>query len=614
MLVALCAVLISIGKENVQYPEALRADSTHSYDVLHYLIDLDLPMTSRYLSGCVTMAARSTENSLDRVDLYLLGLSVDSVKVNGLTATYTHAGETLWIDLPQPLNQGDSFAVMVGYGGTASGSMGYLWYASYRTISYTLGCPFAEKRWFPCYDKLWDKADYGVEYYITVPDSFTVCATGEYLGRTVNAGYATYHWRHEYPISAYLIHFASSIYQHYSEWFHPATGDSIEIMYYYWPQDSTHAVNAFSLTTDMMAFFDSLFGPYPFERYGMDIVYPFYYGGMEHQTMATILRSWITSNPPEYYGLAHEMSHMWWGDMVTCFGWQNVWLNEGFAMYADVLYQEHREGHASFLGEMTARKNQYFAAENSYPHSIYDPPPDLIFAYGHTYCKGCWLLHMIRYLCNTDSAWLNVLSHYRSLFAYGNASTDDLCNVMNSELGGDYTWFFDEYVYAMGYPCYGVTWGKVYEAPNWRLILDVDQTQTLGPEVFHIPLPVGVDFPTGDTVVVLAINDAPQHFEFVFENEPMDVVVDPDMWILQKNTVTGVQECAPGATGVLCLPTVCRRAYDVKFDARKAVRIYDICGRHVFSEDTDHLHFQPGASGIYWFVIDGARTKVVFVR
>jgi len=181
----LVSQFFSFENKQVFYPEPIRAESTHSYNVLHYLIDLDLPMDSRYLEGAVTVSARSNEDNLTVIDLHLLDLDVDSIKVDGVTATHNHNGETLYVNLPQPYNQGDSFDIMVGYSGTASGQIGYLWYASYRTISYTLGCSFCTRRWMPCYDRLWDKADNGVEFYITVPDSFTVCATGEYLGKAV---------------------------------------------------------------------------------------------------------------------------------------------------------------------------------------------------------------------------------------------------------------------------------------------------------------------------------------------------------------------------------------------------------------------------------------------
>ncbi len=604
---------IPSGFENKQvlYPASARAESTHTYDVLHYLIDLDLPMNSRYLSGVVTIAMRSNVDNLNQIDLYLLDLGVDSVRVDGISATFNHIGETLWVNLPQVYNQGDSFSVTVGYSGTATGSLGYLWYQNLHPISYTLGCPFAAKKWLPCYDALWDKADYGVEFYITVPDSFTVCATGEFLGRDTSGGFATYHWKHTKPIAPYLIHFASSIFTTYSDWYYPASGESLEIKYFFWPEDTIYAPTAFSLTTDMLSFYDSLFGDYPFERYGMDVVYPFYYGGMEHQTMSTIHRQWIIQN--DYYGMAHEMSHQWWGDMITCFGWANVWLNEGFATYCDALYLEKREGHQAFINTMLTRRNAYFSAEASNPHPIYNPPQNQIFAWGHSYCKGSWVLHMIRYLCGDDGVWLNLLSTYRDSFAYKNASTDDLKRITNQVLGGDYNWFFDEWVYQMGYPYYSIQWNKIYEPPNWRLTLDITQIQTIGPAVFHMPLPLGVNFPGSDTILTITMDSSSQHFEFLLTQEPMQIIVDPQNWIIQKNIVTPIYELSNENVETDMMPTIARRI-TLRLKDKEDLKVFDAAGRLLGRWKTDYLNYKPPGSGVYFLRYSDKTKKIVVIE
>ncbi|NOR16417.1 hypothetical protein GQ543_01735, partial [candidate division WOR-3 bacterium] len=121
MLFLVTQSFLNIDNKQVFYPEPIRAESTHSYDVLHYLIEIELPMDSRYLEGAVTISARSNEDNLTVADLHLLGLDVDSLKVDGITASYNHNYETLYVNLPQPYNQGDSFDIMVGYSGTVSG-------------------------------------------------------------------------------------------------------------------------------------------------------------------------------------------------------------------------------------------------------------------------------------------------------------------------------------------------------------------------------------------------------------------------------------------------------------------------------------------------------------
>ena len=600
--------------KQVCYPEEVRAESTHSYDVLHYLIDLDLPMTSRYLEGAVTISARSNENNLTMVDLHLLGLNVDSIKVDGVTATYNHISETLYVNLPQPFNINDSFDIMVGYSGTTSGAMGFLYSPAYYPTAYTLGCPYSTRRWMPCYDRLWDKADYGVEFIITVPEAYTVCANGELIATQVSGGYATYNWKHSYPISPYLMHFASSVYEVLSEWYYASPTDSIELVYHVWPADTSYVPIALGAMTDMMYFYDSLYGDYPFERYGMNFIHGFYYGGMEHQSMATIHRDWLIGWDPDTFGFAHELAHMWWGDMVTCFGWENVWLNEGFATYNDAMYIGRMQGHQAFIDTIIFRRNVYIASELSNPHSMYDPPPNLLWSLSHTYFKASLVLHMIRYICGDDATWLNFMSTYRDSFEYGNASTDDVRNLLNQLLGGNYDWFVNEWVYGMGFPRYDVQWSKVYEAPNWRLILDITQIQTIGPTVFHTPLPVGVDHAGGDTIITIPIQDSPWHHECVFPFEPTGVTVDPEAWIIQQNTVTGVDEfVTKGDLYVRKIQTI-GHAIDLEFSIPALIRVYDITGRQVYEEHAAELRYQPASAGIYHIMVGDEKYRVVVVK
>jgi len=603
---------------NFEYREApelnsVFEDSLHSFDVRHYLISVESPMTSRYISGCVTTTCRSNQNNLLQIDLQLGGLTVDSIRVDGVTSAYTHTGDTIRINLPSAYNLNDSFTVMVGYSGTPSGSLGYIYSTSYRTTAYTLGCPFATKRWMPCYDNLIDKADRGCEMYITVPDTYTVCATGKFISKTVDQGKATFHWKHDYPISPYLIHFSASSFRIITHWYRPAPAESIEVRYYMWPADTVYAPVSLSLITDMMGYYDSLFGAYPFERYGMDFIYPFYYGGMEHQTNSTIIRSWLVQH--NHYGMAHELSHMWWGDMATCFSWRNVWINEGFATYCDALYQGHIEGHGPFMTTMLSRRNDYFTAEGGNPHSVYDPPSNLLYEWGHSYCKGSWILHMMRYLCGSDSVWLSLMDVVRDSFEYKTVSTDDLNRIMSRELAADYTWFFSEWVYQMGYPWYQITWNKIYEAPNWRLVLDVSQVQTIGPSVFHIPLPLGVNYASGDTLLILTVNQSPQHYEYILPQEPTGIIVDPDNWVIQINTVTGVGESGP-AEPVIQTDQISSvgRAIRILLRAEQPIRVYDAAGREVYRTVGKKVDFKPACCGVYYVRIADDVRKYVIIR
>lgn len=300
--------------------------------------------------------------------------------------------------------------------------------------------------------------------------------------------------------------------------------------------------------------------------------------------------------------------------MVTCFGWVNVWLNEGFATYSDARYWERQHGHQSFINLMISRRNDYFAAEASHPRPLYDPTLEDLFGWGHDYCKASWVLHMIRYLCTDDSTWLALMATYRDSFEYGMASTDDLNNIMNQVLADNYDWFFDEWVYDMGYPFYDIVWTTAYEAPHWRLVLDITQTQAIGPSVFHMPLPLGVDFASGDTILTLPITESPQHFEFVLAQEPTDLTVDPETWIIQKNNVTAsTQEYGAHDVTVDHISTV-DRVITVRLSAPAKIRVYDITGRKVHEANTAQLHYTPSTAGIYHVLIGDESRRVVVIR
>ena len=173
----------------------------------------------------------------------------------------------------------------------------------------------------------------------------------------------------------------------------------MEVKYFIWPEDSIEAVSSFANVIDMIEFFSQAnrYGQYPFinDKYGMVAVYPFQWGGMEHETMTTIHRSWVLYGDDS--GISHELSHMWWGDMVTCQDWRNIWLNEGFATYSDALYDEHRHGHSSFINTMNDQKPRAILLKtnpNAFP-SITLPSqtslpgePSIAKALGFSICSG----------------------------------------------------------------------------------------------------------------------------------------------------------------------------------------------------------------------------------
>jgi len=543
------------GRPGIQY---WMADSVHSFDVLKYELRVRLPMTGRSMEGVNRIKCRSRQNGLSFATLHSRTLTIDSVRVNGVSATYSAADETLHINLPQVYNQGDTFFLDVGYHGswTVTGNQTGLCYWPrnpganvYHVIAYSLGEPWDARQWMPCYDEPYDKADQGTVISVTVPavvagDTLVTCANGQLTGVVLNPDSTkTFTWQENSPIPTYLMHFGVSRFAKWSQWYHPATGDSVEIREFMWPEDSVQSLTAFQYMPNAMALFDSMYGAYPFQRYGQDAVYPYAWGGMEHIEQTTIHRYWILWGDDN--GMAHEMSHQWWGDMVTCVDFRNIWLNEGFATYSAANYEWYMRGHDQFISYMLGLANDYFSADASSRRPLYDPPINDIFNWGYSYCKGAWVVHMLRYL--DQSQFFNGLQVYRDSFAYGCASTEDLKRFFNRAYGADLNWFFDEWVYGQGYPEYNVYWYCVPSGGNYQIQLSIHQDQVNAPPVFHMPVQVLLNTMGGDTLLNIPITSSSQSVQYLVGDSVIGISFDPDYWILKAiNIFYGVQEPVAG--------------------------------------------------------------------
>lgn len=529
-----------------QYP---RAESTHAFNVLKYELDVNVPMTERSIQGTNKIACRSRIDGLNTATLHSYTLTIDSVLVDGTNVTYSVGGESLLIDLLQTYNTGDSFNIEIGYHGSWNVSYyqtGFVYYPknynsnTLHSLAYTLGEPWDARRWMPCYDEPYDKADYGCVISVTVPDTFTVCANGELIGATNNSdATTTYTWEEHYPITTYLMHFGVSRYAVWSQWYYSLSGDSIETRHFVWPEDSAQSVTSFQYLPMAMELFDSLYGSYPFDRYGQDVVYPYSWGGMEHQEISTINRSWVLNQSDR--GMAHELAHMWWGDMVTCVDFRNIWLNEGCATYSDANYIWYRLGHSDFISLMQNRTTSYFQSDQAWRHPLYDPPPSELFDYGHTYCKASWVMHMLRYLDQNN--FFPAMQVYRDSFEYSTVNTEDLKSIFSQVYGIDLTWFFDEWVYDQGYPEYDIFWHCAPSGSDYLAVINIYQTQTNAPSVFHMPVQIMLHMTGGDTLVDIPVTSSPEYAEFTVSDSVTSIDFDPDYWLLKKYYIYyGIEE------------------------------------------------------------------------
>ena len=590
----------SLSSHSARRTVLMPADSLHSYNVRHYRLDINLPMTNKSYVAHEALSIRSDEPSLSTCTLHFVSLVCDSVKRSGTPLTFTTPTGLLAVALDSPLPQNDSTVLDIFYHRESTAAeRGYFFARSPSvTHTYCMTCTAPEdaRYWMPCYDEPWDKAERGVQLNLTAPDTFQTCANG--LCDSVRADTAshtkTWFWRHPYSIATYLIVFSAS---RFATWQHNIplqNGDTLPSIYFMWPEDSTVSVNTFSRIPDMMTYFsDSVrFGSYPFEKYGMvPGYYGFPWGGMENQTMTMIHTQWLRSGDP--IGMAHEMSHMWWGDMVTCVDFANVWLNEGFATWAECLYDGHMNGRSQFNSYIASKAQTYFSQHRSRDFPIYNPPPADIYNTGIIYDKGSWVLRMLQFV-EGDTAWqspglfFRALRAYGDSFKYGTASTTDFQRINEHFFGQNLDWFFNEWVYDRGYPKYTIAWNKQPLGDSWLVTATLSQhNDTNSARLFHMPYPVRFNCMGESISVVFHPQDTVALDTLVLATEPLSLTPDPDNWVLDSSRVTsGIAEetmndergTTHGATivrGLLLLPQLLSPSSSLlSIDGRKVLDLH----------------------------------------
>ncbi|OGC76047.1 MAG: hypothetical protein A2Z27_05660 [candidate division Zixibacteria bacterium RBG_16_50_21] len=528
------------------FSQAQVADSAHDYDVTKYIIDLKLVPASpaSKVTGRTTIQAKSQIDNLITVVLDFVGMTIDSCKVNSVSTSYTRSVNQLFVDLQVSYDSGGSFAIDVFYHGNPSGGL-YFSTNDYGTaVYYTFAEPYAARYWFPCYDLPSDKAR--CEVKITLPSGNYVVSNGILYRVTDNGDETTtYHWKENYFLSTYLISFSSSSFAQLDT-FAIVAGDTLPVQYRVYPQDSSKAVIDFKKTPEMIEYFSDLWYPYPFPGDKYCMVQAELAGAMEHQTCT----SWgvpMTGDARYEHIVAHELAHHWWGNQVTCNDFANIWLNEGFASYAEVLWIESEYGTTAKRNHLAAFEGNIYASRNgSVKYPIYNPPETYLFGTA-VYKKGAWVLHMLRYLLG-DSLSFGGLKAYGQQYSYGTANTEQFKATMEGYSGQDLDWFFDQWVYSPNYPRHNWSWVYTSIAGKYYLDVSLKQTQST-PALYTLPIEFKLSTAAKDTFFTIDDTTRELHFNLVLNSQPTGLFLDPDYWILTSDTLTAYPHLAGDLDG-----------------------------------------------------------------
>jgi len=507
------------------------------FDILYY--DITLNWYNVLKNGNVNYNGKvrviTKVDSLNSASQFKLNsfLTTDSVVLNNSKLSFSGTDGILTINLDRSYNKDEVIDLTIYFRRTRSDNKGFYYYGkssqTLENLAYTMTQPNDSRYWFPCYDDPANKAD-SIRLRIIVPSGFTATGNGILESVQTIGDSVIFNWFERHPISTYLIATAASKYskfiQNYTSKYPPY--ETFEIQNYQWSADSSRSVYVMRNVGVMMDCFETYYGKYPFDKYGHVVVSPFSYGGMEHQTISTIHRNWLTSDAQS--GIAHELAHQWWGDLVTCKTWKDIWLNEGFATFSEDLYREFTQGKNAYFSSMNSKANYYYNYNPGY--AIYNPPQ--IFNAAISYYKGALVLNMLRYVLG-DSLFFQALMNYRNQYLYSNATTEDLKNVVNQTTGSDYSFFFDQWIYQPNHPYYSYNWRVTQLTNNFELKIFIKQTQSHY-NVYKMPIEFLIKLASKDSLVKVWNTQREESFTFTF-NEPVNnVVVDPQNYILKQLT------------------------------------------------------------------------------
>lgn len=414
------------------------------YDAEHYTLDLKWDDTSNTLAGTVTMRAKAY-NDLSRFDLDFLGFTINSVLVDGKEATYKRDGRELQITPSARLKQDETFETAVSYSGVPGKDVPAFYdvfaegWIRYDKGAYVASEPDGAAYWYPVNDHPLDKASYTFE--ITVPDAYMVAANGQ-LQTVVNNPdpTTTYTWETRDEMASYLatVNIAKFTIQ-------KSVGPhGLPIRNYFPPDKADALTKIFSDFPNMIAFYETIFGAYPFEAAGSVVVDTSLSFALETQTLILFGKDIAVGRTGAQTVIAHELAHQWFGDSVSLTQWKDVWLNEGFATYASMLWMEHSVSQAAMVKQM----DQYYtivAAQGSKYSAPANPPQNDLFNDG-VYLRGAWALHALR-LKVGDKLFFNILHTYYDHFKYGNASTGDFTSIASQVSGQDLEDFFQQWLF-----------------------------------------------------------------------------------------------------------------------------------------------------------------------
>jgi aminopeptidase N len=512
-----------------------------NYDVQHYIIRVRFDRPKKQVFGDTTVRLKPLAGGFTQAELDASDMSFESVTLEGSDTPlkFKVANEKVIVTLDKAYKPENTIGIRFKY--TATPKKG-VYFVDKRVMNgrelspaqiWTQGEADEAHHWFPSFDFPSDKAS--TEQFITAPKDETVIANGVLEEAADNPdGTVTHHFRMAIPHSTYLVSFIVGKYARTADKY-----KDIPLGFYVYPGREGITRPAFGHTRDMMQVFEELTGvDYPYNKYDQTIVANFQFGGMENITATTMADTEIFFAQFDFARgnvenlVSHELAHSWFGNLVTCRNWAELWLNEGWATFMEAAFIEKAYGRAGYMRKIVSdaeifmtddavnpKRNGLFNQNAGDISTLFDRPATI-------YNKGGAVLHTLREEIGDEAFWKGA-NIYLNRHKFGNVESSDLRKAMEEASGKDLGWFFDQWVYHAGHPKLEVR--PVWNGRSKTLKLTVVQTQKpdkLIPEAFRLPLDLEIVTPGGTKTDRIDVRKRVEELSFKLDAKPTSITLD----------------------------------------------------------------------------------------
>jgi aminopeptidase N len=496
-------------------------------DLRHYTLDVRVDPDKKHLTGSNRIRFRMLrDDSRIQVDLYA-NLAVDRIVAGETTLKYTRELNAVFVEFPVVLRAGNEYVIDFHYSGTPveTGRFGGIAFRKDPDGNHWINTACegeGSSIWWPSKDQWRDEPDEGMVLRVAIPNNLMDVSNGRFQGKTdLGDGYTRWDWRVHYPINSYNVSLNIGNYVHFAD----RKGD-LTLDYYVLPANIENAKRQFAQARPMLEVYEEVFGEYPFGQDGFKLI-EVPYSGMEHQSAVTYGNRWKNGYlERDWTGVGvslkfdfiiiHESAHEWFGNAVSAADVSDMWIQEGWATYLEVIYVERLFGADDALRYVNGLKEK---VRNTDPvitqRGIHRSPP------GDQYFKGALFLHTLRNVVADEKKWWATLRDVYQKFKYQNIMTEELLAFMNARLGLDLTPLFNQYLRRAAIPTLELAFnrGEQTVAYRWR----ADERD------FAMPIRVGLPGawqtiePTTEWKV-MANTVAPDQFQVATELFYVDVV------------------------------------------------------------------------------------------